>query len=186
MVYRTELIDKPPKLDIGVRFEHHKTREIDECLKCLKPECNGCPKGERMTIKGTLEYLTRIKSIDAKIKSKRIEYDAVMGCLLPSGIRYDLDKIQTSQGDPMGAMVAKAVDLDKEVQALNELRFKTLIALTMDIHMLEDETEIVVLMSYFIARQPMDELAEELHYSISGIYNKKDMSVRHLAKLLSA
>lgn len=175
---------KPQFKQIGIQFEHHKTRQIDECLNCKKLECNGCPEGEKMTYKDTIEYLTRIKRIDAKIKALQLKHEAVLSCLMPSGIRYDVDKIQTSPSDPMSAMIAKAADIEKEIQRFKSLKYLAIISVSEDIHKLSDETEIVVMMGYYIARKPMGELANELNYSMSGIYRVKERAVEHLAKIL--
>ena len=57
--------------------------------------------------------LLQIQDLSAKI-------EALEDSLLPSGIRYDADKVQTSPKDPVPEIMAKIDDLDRQVKALQQ------------------------------------------------------------------
>lgn len=92
--------------------------------------------------------------------------------LLPSGIRYDLDKVQTSPDDPMFRMLAKVADYQTEMRKrLELLTLKRQQAFAM-IGELEDSRHRQVMQLYFLDpdRLKMREVAERMGYSERKTY----------------
>lgn len=137
-----------------------------------------------MTINQTYDYLLQIKKIEAEIKNKELQRDTLRSCLLPSGIRYDLDRVQTSPEDQLAAIEARIVDLEKEIRELSHHKQRMLVTITNSIYNLKDDSEKTVLLSYYIGRKKIETIAEEMPCSVRNAFYIKRKAVSHLAKLL--
>lgn len=137
-----------------------------------------------MTIKQTYDFLFQIKTIDNKIWNTLTKCDALRSCLLPSGIRYDLDKIQTSQTDHMSEIESQVLDLEKEVLELQLQKRRAIESITESINMLDDDNEQSILIGYYIGRKKMKDIADSINYSLSHAYVLKRKAVAHLSKVI--
>lgn len=137
-----------------------------------------------MTINQTYDYLLQIKVIDTEIKNKTLQYETLKSCLLPSGIRYDLDRVQTTPDDQLAAIEAKCYDLEKEIRDLKHNKDRILVAITQAIYKLADDSEKTVLLSYYIGKKKIEVIAEEMPCSVRTVFYIKRKAVSHLAKLL--
>jgi len=102
--------------------------------------------------------------------------------LLPGGIRYDKDKIQTSPSDKMPDMVAKIEEyrntLIGKVQELYEKKAQA----KEIINTLEDSRERQVLDIYFLSpkRQRIEDVAHIINYSEPRTYQFYLSALKHL------
>lgn len=137
-----------------------------------------------MTISETYEFLNSIRRIEAAIIKMQIQRDELRACLLPAGIRYDKDKVQTSPADHMSQIEAKVVDMDREIGRMQEKKAETIEGVSGAIARLEDDNEQIVLLSLYVARHSAAKTARRLHYSRRGIYKLRDRAVKHLSEKL--
>ena len=132
----------------------------------------------------TKDYLYSIK-----FESKELDRmnDRIMEAeltLLPSAIRYDADKVQTSPEDPMLHMIAEVAslkgDLAVRVERLTKRRRK---AYDM-IDKLEDSRHRVVLQEFFLGdwRVTMEDVASTMNYSVREVYNLYSQAIALLPK----
>ena len=63
-------------------------------------------------LQATYDYLMRIRKTEYAIKRKQLRCKELRSCLLPGGIRYDLDKVQTSPRDKLPEIMAKVDELE--------------------------------------------------------------------------
>lgn len=137
-----------------------------------------------MNIRQTYEFLLRIRLIEPRIQHAIIRYESLKSLLLPSGIRYDLDRIQTSPTDRMSAVEAEIIDTERELLEMQNHRERIAVEITGAIRKLSDTDEQAVLMAYYIGRKRMEEIAEELPCSIRTAYYLKRKGVSHLSNIL--
>ena len=137
-----------------------------------------------MTINQTYDYLLQIKVIDSEIQNKTLQCETLRSCLLPSGIRYDLDRVQTSPEDQLAAIEAKCFDLEKEIRDLQHNKQRLLVSITNAIYKLADDSEQTVLLSYYIGKKKIETIAEEMPCSVRNAFYIKRKAVSHLAKIL--
>ncbi len=138
--------------------------------------------GIQMTIKEAYDFLYSVQHIENQIKICKTKQEALRLCLLPQGIRYDLDKIQTTPTDRMSDIEADIADLSAEIARLNDEKYEQIKRISVAISALDDDVEQVVLNTYYIGRLPMKKVADTVHYSIRGAYKIKRRAVQHLAK----
>ena len=74
--------------------------------------------GQGMNSEG-YEYLNAVRNIDLKILRLRAKKKMLESCLYPSGIRYDLDKVQGSRENQMERLIGEINEIDKKIDDLN-------------------------------------------------------------------
>lgn len=57
-----------------------------------------------------------VRNLLHEIKIKQAELNNIRDCLLPKGIRYDTDPVQTSPTDPLLTMVERMEPIEKKIQ----------------------------------------------------------------------
>lgn len=138
-----------------------------------------------MTIAEAYAFLDSIRRTEAEIVKKQLQHDELQSCLLPVGIRYDLDKVQSSPSDRMSEIEAKVVDLEREIADLRALKAQLIVEVNAAIVSLENDTEQMILLGFYVGRLPGSKVAEIVHYSVRGVYKAKARAVRHLAEKCS-
>lgn len=138
--------------------------------------------GIQMTIKDTYEFLCGVRHIERQIEICKTKQEALRMCLLPKGIQYDLDKIQTTPSDRMSDIQADIADLSTEIARLNDAKYDQIKKISVAISLLDDDVEQVVLNAYYIGKMPMKKVATTVHYSVRGAYKVKKRAVQHLSK----
>lgn len=138
-----------------------------------------------MTISEAYAFLDSIRRTEAEIVKKQLQHDELQSCLLPAGIRYDLDRVQSSPSDRMSEIGAKVVDLEREILDLRDLKAQQIIAVNDAITQLENDTEQIILLAFYVGRLPARKVAEIVHYTIRGVFKAKHRAVVHLSEKCS-
>lgn len=118
-----------------------------------------------------------IKELDAQIH----EYEMN---LLPNGIRYDMDKIQTSPTDPMSKLLSEVGDLMKKRDILSLEASKELAKLKQFIDQLLNGNERLILKYRWINNLSWSEISEKLSYSEEWCYKHNRKAIADLEKLI--
>lgn len=132
----------------------------------------------------TKDYLYSIKYESKELDRMNDKIMEAELTLLPSAIRYDADKVQTSPDDPMLRVIAEVAhlkgDLAVRVERLTKRRRK---AYDM-IDELEDSRHRVVLQEFFLGdwRVTMEDVADTMHYSVREVYNLYSQAISLLPK----
>ena len=121
-------------------------------------------------LKGVYDFLLGPLRISDEIWRKEMRRDALRACLMPSGITYDQDKVQTSPSDRMCEVMSKIGDLNLQIKALKEERGLAILEVSQKIDSLDDEREKTILDAYYIGGLSMTEIAEHQGYSVSHTY----------------
>lgn len=128
------------------------------------------------------EFLDRPVKIDHEVRRIRERIAALRGCLLPKGIRYDADRVQTSPEDTMSRISAEIADLEAQAGQLLDDKARAVAGIARAIDALEDEREKDVLTLYYIGRKSVRRIAEELHYSRRWVIRLKRSGVTKLSQ----
>lgn len=135
-----------------------------------------------MTINETYRELNRSNHIEHMIRQLSAKRDALISCLEPSGIRYDLDKVQTSASDRMPDTVADIAELDQKIEQLAIEKSNAIHKASAWIDTLQSDIERTVLYERFIRNASIRSIAETLSYTESNIYKLQRRGVRNLSK----
>ncbi len=135
-----------------------------------------------MDLTSVYRFLEKPQSIDHEILRIRQKIAALRGCLLPQGIRYDLDKVQTSPEDRMSRINAEIADLNARIDALLDDKAEAVRRISLAIESLDDDRERNVLSLYYVGRKTMREIERELHYSKRWTIKLKRAGVTKLSQ----
>lgn len=138
-----------------------------------------------MELNDTYDFLMQIRRKEIIIRRKEMQRDELRACLLPGAVRYDKDRVQSSPTDSMADVLARVDELDHEIEQLKHEKAQLILEISNAIEKLEDDTEKVVLTEFYIARAPMSQVAETIHYSVRRAYHFRKMGVTHLGEVLA-
>lgn len=129
------------------------------------------------------EYLLQPRALDRMIWRLTLQRDELQSCLLPRAIRYDADKVQVSPEDAFSATAAAVADLDARIGELLRRKAELVQEVAGAIEQLEDDRERVVLTAYYVARLPMETIADRIGYSLPHTYRLRRRGAEHLQEV---
>lgn len=129
------------------------------------------------------EYMRQVRQIELKIRRLTLQIEELESCLLPQGIRYDRDKVQTSPEDTLSRITGKIMELEKERTQLSRERALLLLEIQDALDQLESEPERIVLEAYYLSRMSMREISEMIGYSIRQAYRLRTAGLQKLAHI---
>ena len=145
--------------------------------------CKG--RGNLVTIRETYDFLYSVRHIESEMRKLSAKRDALKYCLLPAGIRYDLDRVSTSPKDRFSEIEAEIADISTEIALLNEQKYNAIKSVSLAITRLESDKEQEILMRIYVGHQSVNKIAVELGYSKSAVYKIRGQGVSKLAKIMS-
>ena len=131
----------------------------------------------------TYDFLLGPRRISDEIWRKDLRRQELKSCLLPSGITYDKDPVQTSPEDSMARIMAEVDELDGQIDTLRRSMAMEILRISRVIDRLEDPREATVLDAYYLGRKSMQEIADHLHYSERHVYRLRSEGVAKLSQM---
>lgn len=135
--------------------------------------------------KEAYEFLNSVRTIHyqwLRLKSKRDELES---CLLPAGIRYDKDKVQSSPEDTLSKVVAEIVEIENDMNQLQVQKAKRIEAIDDAINGLDSDEERTALMLRFVSRVPVKDIADTMGYAEPTVYKFLNQGGDHILKSIS-
>lgn len=129
--------------------------------------------------------LYRVKREMREVQIKQMQIAQIRSSLLPSGIRYDVDKVQTSPSDPMIRVMARIDEMEREIAGDFEQMQADFSDARKMIESLEDSRERSVLTLYFLTPgvERMDDVSWMISYSRSRTYEIYNNAINHLSEM---
>lgn len=137
-----------------------------------------------MDLKAAYDVLLSPRRISDEIWRKDLRRQELKACLLPSGIVYDKDRVQTSPEDSVARVMAEVADLDKQIEDLQHRRAFRILEVSQLIDKIDDLREATILDAYYLGQRSMAEIAEHLHYSLQHVYRLRGSGVEKMRKML--
>ena len=114
-----------------------------------------------------------------KITAIKGEIEYLFWLMLPSGIDYSGDKVQSSPEDILPEYAAHKADLEQELKELQRTYLEQLKAVK---NVIEQVTEVnnfgaTILSEYYISHKTITRIAEDHHYSRDGIYKARNKAL---------
>ena len=135
-----------------------------------------------MTLSETYKFLESVKRIDLDIRKLQLKHDALQSCLLPKAITYDKDPVQTSPEDKMSEIASEVMDIEQELRKLAAMKRRRIQEVGERIATLENDSEQIVLLGFYVGNLPAPKVAEISRYSVRGVYKIRRRAVMHLAE----
>lgn len=131
----------------------------------------------------TYDFLLGPRRISDEIWRKDLRRQELRSCLLPSGITYDKDPVQTSPEDSMSRIMAEVDELDQQIDTLRRSMATEILRISRVIDQMDDPREATVLDAYYLGRKSMQEIADHLHYSTRHVYRLRDDGVAKMSQM---
>ena len=132
------------------------------------------------------KLLTAPRRTKYRIEQTKSRITALRYTLMPSGIRYDTDKVQSSPSDMMPEKMAKIDDLEQYLAELYAEYDSEMSAITAALEAINREPEKTVLMMQYVGGHNVIEIADILNYSIRSVYYIRSRGYDLLAENISA
>lgn len=129
-------------------------------------------------------YLNSIREMDLAIRRKTIQHNELQACLIPSGIRYDGEKIQATPDDKLSKVAAKVIDLEHEIRDLKRQKGERLMEITDILSRMENKDEETVLTEFFVGRIAMREIAASVFLEKSAVYDLRRRGLEHIYPMI--
>ena len=117
-----------------------------------------------------IRHLDDMISIDQLITKLQWQRDQLESLVLPNGVRYDSDPVQSSPSDRMAEILAEVADIDVRIEQLKHQRMENEISTLEVITMLDDDKDRKVLTEYYVNKKSIKQISESMHYSVQHIY----------------
>lgn len=117
-----------------------------------------------------LKFFKSVRDERADIQTLQLRIAELEMSLLPRGIRYDTDKVQTSPSDQMLEVAAKLDALERKMQAkLVKLNKDMVKAMTIVQAMPTPEYRQLLTLRYLTGRMSWEQIAEVMGYSVDHV-----------------
>lgn len=136
-----------------------------------------------MTTHEAYIFLGRPRGCDNKIKRLEVTIEALKCSLLPSGIRYDTDRVQTSPSDRMMETYARIDELERELVEENLKRSQAILAVDLAMDKMPDSQGKTILMEYYIGRISMPKIADGMGFTPRHCYRLRKQAMEEFCAL---
>lgn len=135
-----------------------------------------------MTLNETYIYLGTVRSLRKQEIKLREHIDDLMTRLLPSGIRYDKEKVQTSPDDKMLEIFADLDDAERELEYTLRKICEARVAITAKTYILPVK-ERQVLLRYYVDIWSIRKISNELKVTERHAYRLRNNGISMLQKI---
>lgn len=112
----------------------------------------------------------------------KAKHDELESCLLPVGIRYDKDRVQTSPEDTISKIVSEISELEKKMNAVQVAKRERIEEIDIVLHELPSDEARTALTMRFINRIPVTEIASQMGYAEPTIYKFMNQGAEYIAQ----
>ena len=131
------------------------------------------------------EYLRRPNRILGDINILREKAETLRENVLPKGISFDKEKVQSVAGDKMANYAARLEEIEGKLEELTEEYYQAINDIERVIYLVDNEDAREVLAKRYIARKPWIKIETEMEYmSIATVYRAHKTGLRAVTKIL--
>lgn len=131
------------------------------------------------------EYLRRPNRILGDIIIQREKAETLRENVLPKGVSFDKEKVQSVAGDKMANYAARLEEIEGKLEELTEEYYQAINDIERVIYLVDNEDAREVLAKRYIARKPWIKIETEMEYmSIATVYRAHKTGLRAVTKIL--
>lgn len=138
-----------------------------------------------MNLQTAYDFLNRPHRIDLKVRGLMYKREALLSCLLPKALTPKAIQVQESiPSDKLSDIMAEVQLIEQEINRLLNEKARAIREIVETVDKLDREEERLVLIGFFVSRRTMTDLAEEMHYSVQGVYTLRRRGMTKIKALL--
>lgn len=138
-----------------------------------------------MPEKELFEILNAPGRTKKKLMGIQVEISNLRLMMLPSAIRYDTDRIQSTPQDPMPKYAERLLDKEKKYSILQEQYVEECSRVDKLLTKLNDIDQINVIRTHYVVGYTFEKTADTLSYSESHVYVLHRKAIARLKKMIS-
>lgn len=131
-----------------------------------------------------VQWLSRPYQIAKVIRRKRETIEELRNSLLPAGIRYDRDRVQTSPEDPILRVESRIDELEREVESLIAERAQSIADVSYAIESLDDERTKQVAHCRYVKQMQIRAIASTLYMDDATVYRHLKSTKKQVNEML--
>ena len=132
------------------------------------------------------DILNAVRVIDLQILRLMSKKKMLESCLYPSGIRYDLDKVQGSPENQLEKLTGEIFEVERKIRDLYSSKLDKAAEIEALINQVESEEFRTILMLRYIGHMSINKIAESMSYSPDWVYKKHRKAVDEVGKIMKA
>ncbi len=130
------------------------------------------------------DILNAVRIIDLQILRLLSKKKMLESCLYPSGIRYDLDKVQGSPENQLEKLTGEIFEVERKIRDLYSAKLDKAAEIEQLINLVESEEYRTILMLRYIGHMSINKIAESMSYSPDWVYKKHRKAVDEVGKIM--
>lgn len=132
------------------------------------------------------EFLNAVRRIDYEIQCLNCKKSMLESCLLPSGIRYDKDKVQGSYENQLEKIMGQLDDVCKTIARRYSERYDKAMEIEDVISQVEQINLRTILYHRYVSPKSINKIAEIMNYSPDWVYKNHRKAMDEVGKILKA
>lgn len=129
-------------------------------------------------------FLNSIRVFDLQLLRLQSQRRALETCLLPSGIRYDKDKVMSSPEDQLSKICGEINEIEVKMADIAYKKARRIVEVEKVISKLSEEEYKTVLTLCYIDHMAIGEIADRLGYSSDWVYKKRRKATDELERYI--
>ena len=125
-------------------------------------------------------FFGRPRRIASGIRQREMQIEELKGSLLPHGIRYDGDKVQTSPDDMLSRVMARIDELEREIEEMRKARADALVDVGRAIEQVRDPLTAEIMTEFFVNDKKAADIAEERNYTMRWIHQRMQDAIEEM------
>ena len=130
------------------------------------------------------DILNAVRVIDLQILKLLSKKKMLESCLYPSGIRYDLDKVQGSLENQLEKLTSEIFEVEQKIRDLCSSKHDKAAEIEQLINLVESEEFRTILTLRYIEHMSINKIAESMSYSPAWVYKNHRKAVDEVGKIL--
>ena len=130
------------------------------------------------------DFLNQVRIIDLRILRLTARKKMLESCLYPSGIRYDLDKVQGSRENQLEKLTGEISEIEHKILDLYSEKLDKAAEINETISKVDSEEYRTILTLRYIGHMSIGKIAESMNYSQDWVYKKHRKAVDDVGRII--
>ena len=138
-----------------------------------------------MEINEVYAFFGRPRLHDNKIKRIEVTLDELRSCLLPGGIRYDKDRVDSSPKNQMEEVMARIDELERELEEEQQKKKCAVLEIDRSMMKVPEGPYKTLLAEYYIGRISINKIADGMGVSVRHCFRMRKKAVETFCEIMN-
>lgn len=121
--------------------------------------------------------LMTVRHLTYEIIRKTWRVEELRRTLLPGGMDYSADRVQSSPSDKLAKVMDKIIPLEKEIEGIQLAKVEAIARLSHEIEQIDDDRCRTILDGYYLSGRSIEEIADQIGYSVKHVYRLRKLGL---------